>query len=607
MTNAYEKPAAVSTSRNAPARIKRRVCYVVLADVVASGCMLFTAGCKFDVSAPPQKVSSTPPTPVLTSTVTVPLILNVGALRDKFVANLEATPLVQGTSPDLNARLLADDKTIFQQPNKVVDVAAKEASCAVVDVAKPITVSVKVGTETVSCALSPWKWGNCVRDVFQNQTKMIIEQVKQCTAAQAEVSHIAYTTIEQLTPKVFDTTVRLNYSVNLNSLTMEVNGSQLKATASLSAPVSVDIQQNLLVGSITVKGALTCTSNIDAATVINVSMVQTDGVIGAQADASALDLDVKKLCIPDAVQLVDAWSFTSLDSAAATRLVKVAVQKALLSALNDAVTKKASGFPLNDNLSKEVAKVQGVYPIVTDAWLAVEPKHVALSQIQGQVINGSQSLSLTASMDANLSVDYGAKPTLPAAGTIPVTLGTPATAVHLRPRGVLSLSKMASLALSAARQEAGDKLAKAGFEIANINVYQSNDLLVFAVGINSKSVFDPSGTLYLSGKPVYDPAAGSIVIENFDFTVESRNWLADHAAAVLQSKATEAIAKKLVFKVDDRLNKVAKQFASFTFPVGNGQLSGTTTAARLGNVWVQGDALNFDLIVDGQARLTLSL
>jgi len=66
---------------------------------------------------------------------------------------------------------------------------------------------------------------------------------------------------------------------------------------------------------------------------------------------------------------------------------------------------------------------------------------------------------------------------------------------------------------------------------------------------------DLNGTFYLAGKPEYDPQLQAIVLDNVDFKLVTKSFLANTTNWMKRRKVLKAIQKKAVFPVGDQLEK----------------------------------------------------
>jgi hypothetical protein len=579
-------------------------CKGMLALSLSSAVLL--SGCSFDLPVPPPVTSiGPPPISVTRSTLSMPITINADELKANVIKGLRGKRLFEGKSPELSAKLLAQEKTVFQNPKKVIEVPYKAAECPVIRITRTFTEPVKVGVEAFDCWLKPWKLGKCVRDVFENQTKTVTEDVKKCVPATLEVVRTDYTTVVTLSDKVFDTSVVLNYHGDLKDMSMKVVGNTISTRIAFDVPVSADLKTNTLAGNVTAKGALTCSSRIEVDGTIKFDLEQVGTDVLPKAEVQGLETDIKKLCIPGAVQLQRVWSYTSAEAFAMNRLVASEVEKQLKIAANEAVSKAASDLSIQRLLSETASKLNTPVKLGSDVWLDVVPTKVLLSQIKGSVVDGRQNLIMTAGLEVDLSVLYGAKPPSRKLGQIPVSLGASGDAFHLVPRGKAHVTKLREVIESTLNNHYGAQLKSAGYSLAGVNAYQSGKSIVFGVAIKGTKMLRPSAIIYLSGKPRYDIARGALVLDNFDLTLETKNWLLRNLAALRRDSVVKALANRAVIDIDGQLNDFLKQYKEFAVPISGGAITGKITSAKISGFWMEGDALNFDLVLDGSSQLRL--
>jgi hypothetical protein len=567
-------------------------------------CFFALSGCAFNLPAPPKQEDIPHPVAASKSTLTVPIVLNVDAMRASVIADLQAQPLFQGRSPELSVKMLGEETSIKDIPQTVVVTAAVAAQCYKKTVVKTITEPVEVSVRILGCIVNPFS--NCWKKTIKMVSHDIEEIKDECTPAVAAVTRVAMIPTTFIADKVVDTSAWVNYKGTLDDVNFTLNGNTIAAHATVSIPVSVDVKEKVFGASLKVKGAVACSSSITADANVNVRLVPVANSIEVKADVQGIDLNVNQLCVPGAVQLLQAWSFSSVDAAVISRVLKSAIEKKIQTAANEAVGKATSNLPVGTEISTIVAKLQGAYGVSKGLWLTVEPKQVYISQLVGSTVNG-QTLSFTAGVDTNLAVLYGQKPVVQPLASVPVGLGAGSGGFRLAPRGTIALAKVREVALSEANAAAGAQLEKYGFKLDGVDVYQSGENIAFKVALKGDKFARPSGSLYLSGKPVYDDVKRSVAIKNLQFTVESKNWLLKNAVSVGESKIEELIEKKLEFKFGEDLDTLLSKNEKFSVPIGGGKIQGTISSVKMNSIWMQADALNVELLVDGTSQINLSL
>ena len=142
--------------------------------------------------------------------------------------------------------------------------------------------------------------------------------------------------------------------------------------------------------------------------------------------------------------------------------------------------------------------------------------------------------------------------------------------------------------------------------ITDLHVYGSNQDVVLAVSLDQPV----RGTVYLTGRPAY--RAGRLVLDGFDFQIESRQALLRMASGLLQSTFRDRIGEQLSQTLGDRFSERLGELrrdleARLNRPVAE-RLSLSTVIARFEPAddqqpVVVGDTLVLPLRLEGTTRL----
>ncbi|RPI07930.1 MAG: DUF4403 family protein [Zetaproteobacteria bacterium] len=105
--------------------------------------------------------------------------------------------------------------------------------------------------------------------------------------------------------------------------------------------------------------------------------------------------------------------------------------------------------------------------------------------------------------------------------------------------------------------------------------------------IPSRLIPSASGTVYFSGRPSYDKVTRQLTVQDFDFDVDTQEYLHKAAAWLLQDTFVEQVRQKVVFdvskKVDPVLARFERNFSTYTLAYG------ITLTTRLQEVAMEGD------------------
>lgn len=96
---------------------------------------------------------------------------------------------------------------------------------------------------------------------------------------------------------------------------------------------------------------------------------------------------------------------------------------------------------------------------------------------------------------------------------------------------------------------------KRSVKVEDIELYgQGNQLIV-----NAKLSGSYNGSIYLTGKPIYNPNKNSIDVKDLNFTLETRNFLVKSAAWLLKGTLRNQIEKNMDFLLDYNLKELKNQ------------------------------------------------
>jgi hypothetical protein len=114
----------------------------------------------------------------------VPVALKTAAISASIMNTYREKPLAEGRSPEISAKLLVDERVTVERAVEILISPAVPASCVIKRVPRTIKTTIKVGVESYGCALTPWRWGKCWKDVFREVDQTVFDDVKECVEEQ---------------------------------------------------------------------------------------------------------------------------------------------------------------------------------------------------------------------------------------------------------------------------------------------------------------------------------------------------------------------------------------------------------------------------------------
>ena len=580
----------------------RRLSLMTVAMVVLSQ----TACQSWRVEAPARSVVRPPVSQVEESSISIPLSVDAEAVRSLLESDLKQEPLCSATSPDLNMRLLVNEKTFIEEPSQIVEVPYKAAECLVKKVPRQVIRKVKVGVEGYICWFTPWRWGRCVRDVFKDVAEIVMDDVRVCTPEQLEVVKTVFTPVVKLKESVAPTTARVRFRADLVDLSWSVRGNRITASPRTRITTSLDIDQGFLGANLSVRGALQCEAVVTPTINAQFALAQQGDMVRPTVTVEGIELELDKLCIPGAAEALDVVAVMS----PLAGLIKDRVGRELEKKLGEVANSEAAAAADKINLTRQLRELaEGVRQpkmISPDVWFLPNAAGLQLSQLEGVQDGGKTFFRITARLVSRPELHLGHVP--PSSNDpLTVTLGASGDQFTLVPRGVVPVKELASRLDSLLRAEVRNQKPKYRKVKSSVDVYQSGERVVFAVSLSDVGPFNTSGTLYLTGVPTFDAASRTLRFHDVSFDLATRAFLLKTAAWVLDGRIEKTLQNKLQFALGAPLDDALAKVANFAVVTEAGVLSGTVSNIDFGQVWIDREQLNFTLRVTGRSTFAASM
>jgi hypothetical protein len=235
----------------------------------------------------------------------------------------------------------------------------------------------------------------------------------------------------------------------------------------------------------------------------------------------------------------------------------------------------------------------------TDLYLLFQPRHIRLAPIttQGRV------LTLTPEIEAEPRLVLGERP---ATETTPL----PDLELNANPSPGFRLRVEADLPYARASQQFAAQVVgktfdtdKGRFEITSARVWGDQGKAIMEIGLKGRI----TGKVTLSGKPLADPASGSLRLYDVDFTLDSQSWLTRMGEWIYHSDLRKLLTEKAHFLLDQRFQGLREAVQSgLNRPLSpNLQLSGSLKAFRVAAVTTGAEAFKSQAYLEGEVRLDL--
>jgi len=144
---------------------------------------------------------------------------------------------------------------------------------------------------------------------------------------------------------------------------------------------------------------------------------------------------------------------------------------------------------------------------------------------------------------------------------------------------------------------------KKSVTVTDIKVYGSDNKMVIGTSLKGSI----NGTIYFTGKPVYDTSNSSLKVIDLDFDLETRNALLKTANWLLHNKMKRMIEQNLIFPIGDKLEESKKLINK---EIANNQLSknillnGELSELNIDNVYLTPQSIKIATVFRGSLKFT---
>jgi hypothetical protein len=230
-------------------------------------------------------------------------------------------------------------------------------------------------------------------------------------------------------------------------------------------------------------------------------------------------------------------------------------------------------------------------------WLALRPQELGIGSLSGKDQTVTTSLRLLA------------RPQLLVSDEAPEISDTPLPDNRFEESdGLFHIALDAQLPFEDATRQLNQRLVGRAFElagqsvtIAGVRIYGNGAKAVVEVHTEG----DLRSTVYLSGTPIYDQETGELWVEGLDFTLSTKNVVADTADWFLHESIIEQIGSRARFPIGDQFQEARQRLEealnrSLTPRI---DLQGKVVDLVLRSVYVTPDAFRAIVSADGELSI----
>lgn len=189
-----------------------------------------------------------------------------------------------------------------------------------------------------------------------------------------------------------------------------------------------------------------------------------------------------------------------------------------------------------------------------EAWLKITP----LELMMGPLTSKGKNVRLTVGLKARTETILGARPIVEISNTLP-NLQIATTPVEEKfAVGLIAEVPYAQAQKIAMQQIAGKiyefKEGKYKIEVTGLELYGQNEHVIVVADLKGSL----NGKVYLRGKPVYDAASRSVVVQDLDFDIDTKNKLIKTADWLAHGKMLKMMTPYFTVSLAAQLDEAQK-------------------------------------------------
>ncbi|TRX31201.1 DUF4403 family protein [Flavobacterium sp. ZT3R18] len=172
----------------------------------------------------------------------------------EIVKNEIQNPIANGESPELGFMLHANESVTVQELTNMMTSPAKDAYDEIERIPKVTIRSIKTGARSFGCFITPWKWGRCWKDVYEDIKEITMDEVTHHFDRVEAVYKDVLVPIIKINQTIFPIKGKFNYDVSLDDLDITFNGNKYTTVGVFKINVRTNVFLDNLPNTITPKG-----------------------------------------------------------------------------------------------------------------------------------------------------------------------------------------------------------------------------------------------------------------------------------------------------------------------------------------------------------------
>jgi hypothetical protein len=426
--------------------------------------------------------------------------------------------------------------------------------------------------EAFSCALKPWKWGTCWKDVV----KEVWVWIKVWIEPQAAVFAWVTQEVTRLLDKIYKVQVTIHYPTELEDAQVQFTGNNFEITTKYNTNLRFDYEQAVVPLGPTLKLTSVLNTNVhNTIKIFGTLTIQEPGnlIVSVDQGKTIVELGILPANLPILEDIILSEALTGLFLPIGKIMEKLSekvVNKAIISALD----KNSEKLNFRESIDLLTQKFGEPKNITDNVWLNINPVSIKAGQLNGL----GHSLNFTTGLEFRPVIEFN--PTYPSINPnkVPFIVDndiSDSSFIFIKAQAPLRLLEDTLKAtLNEVIDNSGNNLLKKVRvdKISLFNTVGSN--IAIQVRFLRKGVFKRYYFLcnaYITAKLSYNEFQGRFFLADVKFTLDTKNALANSVLNPIIDDAVERIiTQKSELSISDnvRIANAAVKNANLEFPYG---------------------------------------
>lgn len=415
--------------------------------------------------------------------------------------------------------------------------------------------------------------------------------------------------VTRIIDRTFEVGMWVKHRVYLKDISILFEGSKVKILTSYTIDVILDYEQNVIPSTEAykvkglLKGILEANVNL-----VGTIFINDKAQLEIRASQDDTKVEFTKIELPTAVNHLDILKVTKMEDFLTKKLLEEPVNKYIFNQVQKNISKRQVDIKLAQRIQKLVYDNSNPLPLSKDVWLIPQANKISISQLGTKNGVCSNTLSINVGLVAQPKLITSiTKPLLNTEKNIPIVCERLEPQIHLYPSLNIKYSFVEDMIEKDLRFFINTKYPNAKHSITNVRIYPNNEKLVLAIDLLDKTTRTKIVTFYLWGDPKLDHETMSISLENFEYTLESKNYLFKIAQWMLDEKIKKFIQQRAIFSYKDEFLKLSEQLSTIEHTSGTKIISGGLNLVGIENVFLSKDSLVIHALATGNLSYKINL